>query len=85
MMLGLLTALGFFNNNNKVLGWEKRTDEDGTVMICLHTDEIIKEAVVESDVQFLDMIEIDGEMRPVFSYCNLAPMNDIHYYGPKTN
>jgi len=84
-MLGLLTALGFFNNNNKVLGWEKRTDEDGFIMICLYTDEVVEKAEKESDYQFLDIVQIEDEWRPVFSYCNLAPMNDIHYYGPKTN
>ena len=79
-MLDLMIALGFFTDNNNVVGWEKKIHEE-IVLVCLNTEEVIKGAEAESDYQFLDIAEVDGEYRPVFSYCVIAPMNDPYYYG----
>lgn len=79
-MLKLMVTLGFFNDPDVLLGWEKRV-YDNAIVICLYTDEIVKGAESESDFQFLDIVQINNELRPVFSYCNLAPMNSEYYYG----
>ncbi len=81
-MLDLMVALGFFTDDNNVVGWEKKT-HDNAVVVCLYTQKIVEGAKAESDYQWLDIVQVDGEWQPVFSYCNIAPMNSEYYYGKK--